>query len=135
MKISLATLGLCLAMFLPANAEAVIDDLQVRRVGPNVNVRVTVRNPGDIPQGGPVTIDLFTRASADDEWLPLRSWDDIKMIEPGNRYSRDFFDKNSDLLTDLAQKGRFQVKATVNAPGLRKTVEKTSWFDTTTGNF
>ena len=44
-------------------------------------------------------------------------------------------DTTNRLLADLAAKGRFQVKAVVNAPGLRKTVEKVSLFDTTTGNF
>lgn len=135
MKKSLASLGLLLAMLIPAQADAIIDDLQVRRIGPNVNVRVTVRNPADIAQEGPVTVDLYTRATSAEEWLPLKSWNDIKSIAPGNRYSRDFFDENSALLTDLAAKGRFQVKATVNAPGLRKSVEKISYFDTTNNNF
>lgn len=135
MKSFVAGAGLFLSLLCPVQADAVIDDLQVRRVGPNVNVRVTVRNPANVAQEGPVVVDLFTRANSSAEWQLLKSWTDIKAMTPGNRYSRDYFDANSALLADLADKGRFQVKAVVNAPGLRKTVEKTSVFDTTTGNF
>lgn len=115
---------------MPAHADAVVEELQIRRIGSNVNLRVSVRNPADIAQQGPIVIELLARARTADEWTTIRTWDDIKSMGPGDRLSRDFFEENSPLLTSLASNGKFQVKAIVRAPGLTRTVEKTSWFNT-----
>ena len=129
MKNSLVTLGLALAMLSPALADAIIDDLQVRRVGSHVNIRVSVRNPGRTVQEGPVRIELEARATSADPWTSIKTWGDVKSIEPSYRVARDFFDENSDFLTGLAANGKFQVRAVVNAPGVTKAVEKTSWYN------
>ena len=130
MKNFFALMGITLAMLMPASADAVIEELQIRRVNDNVNVRVNVRNPGDQRQDGPVVIDLFARANSSDEWTPIRSWTDVKTLAAGARVSRDFFEENSPLLTTLAANGKFQVKAAVHAPGITRTVEKISFFST-----
>lgn len=132
MKNSLVTLGLALAMLVPAMAEATIDDLQVRRVGSHLNVRVTVRNPGKVAQEGPIKIDLEARATSEDPWTSIKTWADVKSMPPSYRVARDFFDENSPFLTELAAGGKFQVRATVVAPGVTKTVEKTSWYNSKT---
>lgn len=133
LKKSLATLALLASMIFPAQADAVVESLLLRRAGDNVNARVTVRNPIGIRQRGPVVIDLYVRATEADEWVKVKTWNDIKYIGAGNRVSRDFFDENSALLRGLAASGRFQARATVRAPGLRNTVERISWYDSESG--
>jgi hypothetical protein len=131
-KKPLIALAILAATFLPAHADAVVDDVLVRRAGDDVNIRVTVRNPAKARQAGPVMVDLYVRAGESDEWTKVKSWDDIEYIGGGYKVSRDYFDENNSLLKDLAAKGRFQSKAVVTAPGQKDSAEKTSWYDSET---
>ena len=133
MRQTLATLALLAAMLLPAQADAIVDDVLVRREGDHVNVRVNLRNPATTRQPGPVVIDLYARPGENDAWTKITSWNDIEFIQPGYKVSRDFFGTNREVLQQLAQGGRFQVKATVSAPGLKESAEKTSWYNTESG--
>lgn len=121
------------AAFQPVYADAVIDELLVIRQGSNVNLRVNVVNPAATAQEGPVVVQLAVRPSEGDAWTPIKIWNDIQNIKPGNKVSRDFFDENNHVLKTLASKGKFQAKATVTGPGLKDTVEKTSWYNSDTG--
>lgn len=112
---------------LPAAADAKVESLLVRRIEDRVNIRVTLKNPSPHRQPGPVVIDLFVRAGEGDTWQKIKTWKDIRYIQPGYRVSRDFFDTNSPLLHQLAETGQFEVKASVRAPGMAETVETTSW--------
>lgn len=118
---------------MPAQADAVVEDLLLRRQGSNVNVRVNLYNPDEVAQQGPVQIDLSVRADEASPWIPIKTWNDISNIKPGNRIARDFFDENNTVLKDLAARGAFQARAVVRAPGVAEGVEKTSWYNTNTG--
>lgn len=127
-------LALLVALLSPASADAIVDDVLVRREGDHVNVRVNLHNPATTRQPGPVVVDLYARANESDAWTKLTSWNDIEFIQPGYKVSRDFFGANSPTLEALAAHGRFQVKATVTAPGLKESAEKTSWYNTESGH-
>ncbi len=129
MKNSLIALAVLIASACPAFADALVDEVLVRRMGDDVNIRVTVRNPAKTRQPGPVTVDLYVRAGESDEWSKVKSWNDIEYIGGGYKVSRDYFDENNSFLKELAAGGRFQSKAVVTAPGQKDTAEKTSWYD------
>lgn len=134
MKRVLTAFALFVGMIIPAQADAIVDQLLVRREGDHVNIRVNLRNPASTRQAGPVVIDLYARPSEADAWTKINSWNDIEFIQPGYKVSRDFFGTNSEVLKQLASKGRFQVKATITAPGLKQSAEKTSWYNTESGH-
>ena len=113
---------------LPALADAQIEDLLVRRKDNNVNIRVTVRNPGTSTQQGPVVIDLFARANENEGWQKIKTWNNISKLQRGFRVSRDFFDENNVYLAQLATAGSFEVRAVVTAPGLAHSAEKISVY-------
>lgn len=127
--------ALLLTVFLPmkAGAEAEVESLLVRRMSDNVNIRVTLANPTRLRQQGPIVVDLFVRADEGQAWEKIKTWTDIRYLQPGYRVSRDYFGANSAALQNLAYGGRFQVKTSVRGPGMKDTVEFTSWSDTETG--
>ena len=129
MKSKIATIVFLAATLQPVYADAVVEELLLRRQGSNVNVRVNLSNPATTVQKGPVVVELSVRADENSPWTAIKSWDDIDNIKPGNKISRDFFDENNAFLRNLAAQGRFQARATVRAPGISDTVEKTSWYD------
>lgn len=135
MKRTFATLALITAMFQSAHADAVVDDLQVRRSGDNVNIRVGVRNPAGTRQKGPIVVDLYVRQGESDSWTKIKTWSNVNALAARHRIARDYFDANSALLKDLAGKGRFQARAVVTAPGQKDAAEKTSWYDSTAGDY
>lgn len=127
--------ALLLAVFMPmkASAEASIESLLVRRMSDTVNVRVTLKNPTATRQRGPITVDLYARAAEGQDWQRIRTWTDIRFLQPGYRVSRDFFGENNAFLQQLVSSGHFEVKTTVRAPGMADAEEVTSWHDTETG--
>lgn len=133
MRQTLAALAILGSMLVPAQADAVVDQLLVRREGNHVNIRVNLRNPASTRQPGPIVITLYARPSENDAWTKITTWNDIQFLQPGYKVSRDFFGTNSDVLKQLAARGRFQVKANVSAPGLKESAEKTSWYNTESG--
>jgi hypothetical protein len=135
MKRFLTTFALLTALLHPARADAVVEDVLVRRTGDNVNIRVTVSNPAATKQAGPVVVDLYVRPTEADAWTKVQSWNNIEALAAGNRVSRDYFDENNAILKDLASRGRFQARAVVTAPGQKDAAEKTSWYDTTGGDY
>jgi hypothetical protein len=80
-------------------------------------------------------IDLYVRQGESDEWMKVKSWNNISALKPGHRVARDFFDENNASLRQLAANGRFQARAVVTAPGQAEAIEKTSWYDTTAGQY
>lgn len=128
MRIHLIAFGLTLAMLCPAWASVTIDDLLVSRVASNINIEVTLRNPGEMSQEGPVVVHLLCRPQGGQEWILLQTWTDIKVMGGGDRLSRDYFDVKSTSLARIAGDGRFQIKAVVEAPGLSRPIEKTSAY-------
>lgn len=133
MKSLLSALAIFAAMVLPAQADVLIEDLLVRRMTDSVNIRVSITNSALTRQPGPVQVDLYVRATEEDEWINIRTWNNIASMGPGHRISRDFFEENHPLLRDLAALGRFQVRASVKAPNFRDAVEKTSWYNSESG--
>ncbi len=123
-----------LLLQLPSTAETAVESLLVRRQGDNVNIRVTVNNPGVTTQTGPVVVTLYARQDDTQEWTKITSWNNIAKIPKGYRVSRDYFDENNMTLKNLAAAGPFEVLAAVNAPGATTTVEKISRFDSETGH-
>jgi len=125
----------CLAIScLAAHADVAVEDVLARREGADINLRVTVTNPGKATQKGPVKITLSVRQDSSDKWQSIKVWTDISKIAAGNRVSRDFFQANHELLRKLAEQGQFEIKAVVEAPGAPKIGEKvTSWKDTMKG--
>lgn len=111
-----------------AQADVIVEELLVRRQDESVNIRVNLRNPGTARQNGPIVITLYVRASERDGWTMVKSWSDVKFLQPGYKVSRDYFDKNNTLLAELAAAGEFQARASVTAPGIKDAVEKTSWY-------
>lgn len=118
---------------LPSIADTAVESLLVRRQGDNVNIRVTVNNPGRTTQAGPVVVTLFARQDETQEWIQITSWNNIAKIPKGNRVSRDYFDENNVTLKNLAAGGAFEVLAAVKAPGVTTAVEKISRFDSESG--
>jgi hypothetical protein len=116
-----------------AAAQSVDHELLVRRVGPRVNVRVLLYNYSEINQPGPIRVELLARAGAGEPWQTVRVWSDIGGLESGRRVSRDLFEENSLILKDLAQRGPFQVRITVSAPGMWAEAEEDATRDTETG--
>ena len=133
MKEKFAALILFAAAMAPVHADAVVEDVLVRRQGSNVNVRVNVVNPATTTQKGPIVVELAVRPDENSAWTSIKTWNDIANLKAGNKVSRDFFDENNVVLKSLAAQGKFQARATVKAPGLKETVEKTSWYNTETG--
>lgn len=122
-----------LLLQLPSFADTAVENLLVRRQGDNVNIRVTVSNPGAETQAGPVVVTLFARQGEGSEWVELTSWDNIAKIPKGHRVSRDYFDANNVTLKDYATSGDFEVRAVVKAPGGAAEVEKISTFESESG--
>jgi hypothetical protein len=118
---------------LAASAEVNIEELLVRRGPASLNIRLTVNNPSQVRQLGPVVAKLYARANPSDEWVHLRTWDNISTLKPGYRTSRDFFEENSSFLRQLADGGQFEVRAVVTGPDATKSAEKISpyrtWFE------
>ncbi|MCE7875235.1 hypothetical protein DYH09_33395 [bacterium CPR1] len=123
MKPSSLSLFFGLLLFLPARADIEIEQLLVRMRGEDVNIRVTIRNPGANRQAGPVMIDLYVRDDASSPWEKVRTWNDIAFVQPGYRVSRDFFEENNARLRALAADHQFEAKAVVRVPGGVKDVE------------
>jgi hypothetical protein len=111
----------------PAGAAVVIESLLVRRQEDNVNIRVTVRNPGSATQRGPIVIQLYVRANSSQPWQKIKTWNNIGRLPAGHRVSRDFFEENNALLAALAASGTFEVRAVLTAPGIQD-VESTTSF-------
>lgn len=118
-----------LLLQLPSFADTAVENLLVRRQGDNVNIRVTVSNPGAQTQTGPVVVTLFARQGEDSEWVEITSWNNIAKIPKGHRVSRDYFDANNMTLKEYAASGDFEVRAVVKAPGGAAEVEKISTFE------
>lgn len=127
-RLSLVLL-LFLALSAIAPAEVVIENMYVALKDGQVNVRVTVRNPGRTRQGGPVLIDLYIRRDEREQWTRVRTWNDIKYIQPGYRISRDFFGENDVYLDQLAAEGHFEARAVVRTPGGVKDVERIEAYE------
>ena len=114
---------------LPARAGVVVEDVVVRRQGADVNIRVTVHNDTAARVKAPV-FTLYVRKDDAAAWVKVKTWNDITMIQPHYKVSRDYFDENNAMLRALAASGSFQAKATVQAPGLTEGAEKISiWSD------
>lgn len=130
MKTMAVTALLLGGMTVSAWAGVSIEELLVRRKGADVNVRVLIRNPGAKAQKGPVKIVLYVRDNESLPWEKIRTWNDIKVIKPGNRIARDFFEENNQKLRALAQDGAFEARAVVTLPNGAKGAETTySWRD------
>lgn len=124
------TFFLALAVMLPALSEVAIEEINVRRAGGNVNIRVVVNNPGPGRQPGPVVIDLSVRQNATQEWIPIKRWDNITTIQPGYRVARDYFEENNQTLAAFAARGEFDVRVVVRTPGGVRDIEAVhSWRD------
>jgi hypothetical protein len=112
----------------PALGQAQIDDLHISRDGEVVNIRVSLRNPGPRSQPGPLIIELFARPLGGENWQSLHTWSDISRLAAGYRVSRDFFSKDGDTATSLAE-DEFEVRAVLSGPGLSQTVDKVAEHD------
>lgn len=132
MKRLLAITAFCFLQ-LPTWADTAVESLLVRRQADNVNIRVTVTNPGVTTQAGPITVTLYARPNQQTEWAKITSWNNISKIPKGNRVSRDYFDENNAVLKEYAASGTFEVRAVVNAPGGTAAVEKVSGLDNESG--
>lgn len=111
-------LALLWAIAAPAMAKVVISDVFVNwqgRRSTEVNIRVTVKNPANYTQQGPVIVSLFVRGNAGEAWRKVQEWDDISKIQPGYKVARDYFTLPGAVPGAL-ETGRFQVKATVHTP-------------------
>lgn len=128
MKKYLIVSALLLSLTLPSFADTAVQSLLVRRQGDNVNIRVTVTNPGAATQEGPIRVTLFARQDNSKEWAEITSWDNIAKIPKGHRVSRDYFDENNTVLKELAGHGNFEVRAVVQAPGDVPPAEEISVF-------
>lgn len=118
-----------LGLTLPASAQAQIEDLLIHRDGEVVNLRVTARNPGPASEPGPLTIELWGRPLGSPDWAPLHAWSNLGGLAAGHRVSRDFFSKEGDTTSELAE-GEFEVRAVLSGPrGLLQTVEKVAEHD------
>ncbi|MEW6279169.1 MAG: hypothetical protein AB1758_11130 [Candidatus Eremiobacterota bacterium] len=120
---------LCLFLSPGARADVRIEQMHVALRDGQVNVRVTVFNPGSTRQPGPVLIDLYIRRDESEQWTRVRTWDDIRMIQPGYRVSRDFFGENNAYLAELAAEGHFEARAVVRVPGGVKDVERIEAYE------
>jgi len=124
---SLLILG---SMATAAFADVKIDEVMVRRKGQDINLRVVISNPGATPQKGPVQIALSVRDTPDKPWVPIKTWNDISVIKPGNKIARDFFEENNETLRAMAIDGAFETRAVVTLPNGAKGVETVySWKD------
>ncbi len=130
----LLALTVLMLLQLPSLADTAVENVLIRRQGENVNIRVTVTNPGAATQAGPIVVTLFARQNEGQEWVKLTSWNNIAKIPKGHRVSRDYFDENNTTLKEFAAAGHFEVRTVVNAPGGAAAVEKVSVFaDNETG--
>lgn len=120
--------SLFVALARPVQAGVVVEDVLVRRKGADVNIRVTVHNDTARRVQKPAIV-LFVRKDDGESWTRIKTWNDISMIQPRYKVSRDFFEENNKLLRDLAASGSFQVKAVVQAPGLSGAAEKVSTWN------
>jgi len=120
----------CAFCSLAASAEVNIEELLIRRGPVSLNIRLTVNNPSQVRQLGPVVAKLYARANSSAEWVPLRTWNNIETLQPGYRTSRDFFEENSSFLKQLADGGQFEVRAVVTGPEATKAVERISPYQT-----
>lgn len=123
---SLLLIALLLA---PALGDVKIESLLVRMKDANVNVRVTVMNPGRSTQPGPILIDLYVRRDAGEPWRKIKTWNNLSKLQPGYRVSRDFFDENDATLKALAAGHVFEAKAVVRLPGGVKDVEAVQAYE------
>ncbi|MFA5506785.1 MAG: hypothetical protein WC314_05640 [Vulcanimicrobiota bacterium] len=118
---------------LAVTAEVNIEELLVRRGSASLNIRLTINNPSKVRQLGPVVAQLYARANSSEQWVLLRTWDNISTLGPGHRTSRDFFEENSFFLEKLADEDQFEVRAVVTGPEATKAAEKVSpyrtWFE------
>lgn len=111
-------LALLWAIAAPAMAKVTIADVFVNwqgRRSAEINIRVTVKNPGSYTQQGPVIVSLFVRGNSGESWRKIQEWDDIAKIQPGYRIARDYFTLPGAVPGAL-ETGRFQVMATVHTP-------------------
>lgn len=126
----LKTILLLLTLTSTLYAETAIQEVKVRRVGADVNIRVVVVNPGARAQRGPVLVDLYVRDTEGQPWQKIKSWRNIHRIKPGEKVARDFFEENNATLRALAADGAFQARAVVRAPGAQDSESVFSWQDT-----
>ena len=62
--------------------------------------------------------------------VPIKTWNDISVIKPGNKIARDFFEENNETLRAMAIDGAFETRAVVTLPNGAKGVETVySWKD------
>lgn len=115
---ALLTSLLILVLTASSWAELEIEDLVVHRQGDNVNLRVNLRNTTRRGQLGPIVVRLYARQDAQDTWTEVKVWRNIGKVAPGYRVARDFFEAGHPFLSGLAGGGSFQVRATVEAPGV-----------------
>lgn len=118
---------LCLCFTAPAFADLNIQEVLIRKQSPNVNIRVTVMNPGTTVQQGPIMVTLSVRKDKMSHWHKVKTWNDISMVKPGDKVARDFFDENSAELTKLAERPGFEARAVVTGPGVHD-VERTGVY-------
>jgi hypothetical protein len=113
----------------PALADVKIEQLLVRMKAGDVNIRVTVYNPGGSTQAGPILIDLYVREDASSPWQKIKTWNNIQKLPAGHRVSRDFFVENNAKLRALAADEVFEAKAVVRLPGGVKDVEAVQAYE------
>ncbi len=136
-----ATITTIRALFLgalllaPCSAEVAIEELKVRMQGQDVNIRVSIRNPGRQTQAGPIMIDLYVRDDAGSPWQLIKTWNDLPKLQAGYRVSRDFFEENNALLRALAADKQFDAKAVIRLPGGVKDVEAVRALEQTPPNY
>lgn len=106
------------ATTLAASAAVDVQDVLLRKKGPDINVRVIVDNPSASTQKGPVLVTLFVRPDSNASWSKIKVWS-ISKIKPGEKISRDIFSENSAILRNAANNYTWQARATVSAPGAK----------------
>lgn len=126
-----ALLGTMLS--LPAMAEIGVKEILVRKKGPDVNVRVTVDNPGGPARKGPIKVTLFIRPDSGAQWEQIKVWTNIAKVGAGEKVSRDFFEENNAKLRKVAENPAFEVKAVLQAAGLKEISKVTVYGDSETG--
>lgn len=113
---SLITL-LLMTLAAPVRADVGINDLLVRRKDGAVNIRVNLRNFGQVGAKGPFHLEIFGRADANESWQSLKVWTNIGKLAPGYKVSRDFFGPNSALLQQLSTLPTFEIQAILSGSG------------------
>ena len=130
---------ICTAMLLTAMlsgsaaADLEVKEVLVRKKGPDVNVRVTIDNPGGPTRKAPIKVTLFIRPDSGAKWERIKVWTNIAKVAANEKVSRDFFEENNAKLRRIAENPAFEVKAVLQANGVKDISKVSVYGDSETG--